>query len=107
MPHGLACAEAADRLAVHLHIRDDIDFREALDEAPAILLHWRPVEIAEAAAEGDQILVGQVLSADQQYGMSVEGAKHGGEGRVVQLPEIDIADLGSQRPVRRNNLDIG
>ncbi len=57
MPDRLAGAEAADRLAVHHHVGDDVDFRQAFDEAPAGFLDRRPVEVAEAAAERDQVLV--------------------------------------------------
>ena len=41
-------------LAVHLDVGDDVDFRQAFDEAATVLLDRRPVEIAEAAAERDQ-----------------------------------------------------
>ena len=48
VPHGLAGAQAADRHAVFNDIRNDVDFRHALDEAPAVLLHRRVIEVAEA-----------------------------------------------------------
>ncbi len=57
VPHRFAVAQAADRLAVHLDVGDDVDLRQAFDETAAVLLDRRPVEIAEAAAERDQILV--------------------------------------------------
>ena len=44
MPDGFAGAEAADRLAVHGHVGNDVDFRQPFDEAPAGLLYRRPVE---------------------------------------------------------------
>ena len=59
VPHRFAVAEAADRLAVHLDVGDDVDLRQPLDEAAAGLLDRRPVEIAEAAAERDQVLVAE------------------------------------------------
>jgi hypothetical protein len=38
-----------------------------LHEAAAGFLNRRPVEIAQTAAEGDQILVGKLLAADQKH----------------------------------------
>ena len=65
VPHGFAVAEAADRLAVHLDVGNDVNLREALDETAARFLNWRPVEIPQATAEGDQFLITEPLIADQ------------------------------------------
>ena len=73
VPHRFAVAEAADRRAVHLDIGDDVDLRQALDETAAGLLDRGPVEIAKAAAEGDQLLVVERLPAEQQHRMGVPG----------------------------------
>ena len=60
--------------AVLDHVRDDVDLRMPLDEAPAGLLDRRPVEIAEAAAERDQVVVAERLAAEQQDLMIEPGA---------------------------------
>jgi hypothetical protein len=53
MPYRFAIAEAADRLAAHLDVGYNVDFRQAFDETTTVLLDRRPVEIAKAAAECD------------------------------------------------------
>ena len=100
MPHGFAGAQAPDRLAVHPHIRYDVDFGDALDKAAAGFLHRRPVEIPEAAAEGDEILVAECLAADQQHRMVVPRLQHACEGRIPEVSEIDSPDFGCQAPHR-------
>jgi hypothetical protein len=65
VPDEFSGAEAADRDAVLQHVGDDVEFRFALDEAAAVLLHRGPVEWAKPAAVGDQVVVGQGLAAEQ------------------------------------------
>jgi hypothetical protein len=90
VPDGLAGAEAADRLAVRAeHVGDDVDFRMAGDEALAVLLHRREVEIAEAAAEGDEVGVGETLAAEEQDGMGEPGGVERGESGIVEIAEVD------------------
>ena len=105
VPDRFAVAEAADRLAVHLDVGDDVDLRQALDEAAAGLLDRRPVEIAEAAAEGDQLLVAQRLAADQHHRMLVPGVHQASERRVVEVPEIDAPHLRAERCTRRDHVE--
>src|SRR5882672_6187943 len=64
VPDGLTVTQAADLLPVYLDVGDNVDFRQALDKAAAVLLDRRPIEIAQAAAERDQILVAERLAAE-------------------------------------------
>ena len=61
VPHRFAVAEATDRFAVHFDVGYDVNLRQALDEPAACFLNGRPVEIPQAAAEGDQLLVTEAL----------------------------------------------
>ena len=97
MPHRLARAEAADRHAVLDDVRDDVDLRVAFDEPPAVLLHGRLVEIAEAAAECDQIVVAQLLIANEQHLMVEPRAMDRREAAVVERAQVDAGDFGAER----------
>jgi hypothetical protein len=101
----LAVTQAADRLAVHLDVGHDVDFGHALDEAAAVLLDRRPVEVAEPAAECDQLVIVQRLAAHQKHRMRVPGTDHLRERGVVEIPEIDAPHLCAERPTSRNDLD--
>src|SRR5262245_52877246 len=101
MPYRVTVAEAPNRFAVHLDVGDNIDFRQTLDEPAAIFLDRRPVKIAEAAAECDQVLIAQRLLANQQYRMLVPGLDQSPERRVVEVPQINASHLASDpRPSR-------
>ena len=97
MPHGFPGTEAADRDAALDHVGDDVDFRVAVDEPPAILLHRRVVERAESTAEQDQILVGQPLPAKQQHLVIEPGPVDRGKDVRVDRPHIDLLHLGAKR----------
>ena len=87
--------EAPDRDAVLDHVGDDVDLRVAVDEALAVLLDGRVIERAEAAAERDQVVVGQPLAAEQQHLVIEPGAMDRGK-RVG----VDGAQVGSAAPRR-------
>jgi hypothetical protein len=105
MPDGFAGSQAADRFAVHHHIGHDIDLGQAFDEPAARFLHRRPVEIAEAAAEADQVLVAQRLAAHQDHLMLVPGALERGKLRLVERFQVDAPQLGAKRGAGRNDVD--
>ncbi len=44
-------------IAVFDHVRDDVNFRMAFDEAAPGFLNRRPIERAEAPAERDQVII--------------------------------------------------
>ncbi len=67
VPYRFAVAQAANRLAVHLDIRNNVNLRQALDETAPRFLNRRPVEIPQAAAEGDQPPITDPLIADQHH----------------------------------------
>ena len=55
-----------------------------LDEAPPGLLHRRLIEVAEAAAERDQVGVGQLLIPEEQHLMIEPRPMNRGEQLVVE-----------------------
>jgi len=106
VPHRLAGSEAADGHAVLDHVRDDIDLRIALDEPAPGLLDGRPVELAEAPTEGDQVVVIEVLSAEQQHEVVEPGVMDGGEIGVVDPAQVDAADLGGQGGTGWHDIEV-
>src|SRR6516225_3170954 len=81
------------------------DFRQTLDEPAAIFLDRRPVKIAEAAAECDQVLIAQRLPANQQDRMLVPGVHQASEHPVVEVSQINASHLGSERRASRNHVE--
>src|SRR5262245_53020362 len=82
-----------------------LEFRQTLDESAAIFLDRRPVKIAEAAAECDQVLIAQGLPANQQYRMLVPGVHQSSERPVVEVSQINASHLGSERRAGRNHVE--
>ena len=66
--------------------------RHAFDETPAVLLDRRPVELAEPAAEGDQLRIAERLVADEHHRMRVPSLDQLRELRGIEGPQIDAAD---------------
>ena len=98
VPHRLAGAERADRVAVLVeHVGHDIDLGIARRADPAALLVGRRIELAEAPAEGQQVVVAERLAAQQDHRMLVPGALDGGELRLGQRLEIDADHLRADR----------
>src|SRR5262249_40517899 len=75
------------------------------DEAAAGLLDRGPVEIPQAAAEGDQLLVAERLLADQHDRMLVPGLYQARERRLVEVPETDTPHLRAERSAGRDHFD--
>ena len=105
MPDRFAVAEATDGLAVHLDVGDDVNLRQALDEAAPGLLDGRPVEIAQAVAERDQFMIVEPLIANQHHGVIVPGLHDARERRFVKTPEVDAPDFGAERRAGWDHLD--
>jgi len=105
MPHGFACPEASDRDAVLDHVRHDVDLGMPLHEASAVFLDRSLIERAEAAAESDQLVVGQSLLAEQQHGVVEPGAINLRESRVIYETQIDAADFRAKRCTGRRHVE--
>jgi len=105
VPHGLAGAEAADGDAVFDDVRHDVDLGMSFDEPPAVFLDRRMVERAESTAEGDQVVVTELLVAKQHDRMvkprAIDLRKH----RVINRSEIDAADFRAECRSGRNNVE--
>ena len=71
-----------------------------LDEPPPGLLHGRLVEVAEAAAEGHQIVVGQRLIPEEQHLMVEPRPMDRREGVGVERAQIDALHLRPERGAR-------
>src|SRR5262249_19625126 len=85
----------------------DVNFRVSVDEASAVFLNRSLVECAESLTERDQILVRQMLIAEEQY-LSIEpGAMDRFEDRLVYRANVDAADLCAKGTARRNDLECG
>ena len=105
MPDRFTGTQAPDGDTILDHVGDDIDFRIAFDETAAGFLNGRPIELAEAPAEGDQILVVQLLAAEEQHQIVHPGAVDGGENSVIDMLQIDAVDFRSQRRTGRLHVD--
>src|SRR6185503_2042736 len=78
-----------------------VDFRMPGDEPLAALLHRRLVEVAEPAAEGDQLLVGQRLIPEEQHLIIEPGAVNRCEGTIVDRAQVDALHFRAERGVHR------
>ena len=102
MPHRFAVAQAADWLAVHLDVGDDVDFWQPLNETAAGLLNRRPVEITQPATKCYQLMVAQRLVAEKQHQMVAPSLHDARERDVFQVLKIDAFHRGAQRCAGRS-----
>ena len=79
----------------------------SVDEPPPGLLHRRLVEVAEAAAERDEILVGQLLIPEEQHLMVEPRPMDRGEGLGVERAQIDALDLRAEHRVQCDARTVG
>ncbi len=94
VPDGLAVAERADRISVPVeHVRHDIDVGIAGRADPAAFLVGRRVEFAEAAAERQEIVVGELLAGQQDHRMAMPGTLDSREVGIAQAAQIDAGDF--------------
>jgi len=70
-----------------------------------VFLDRRPVEIAEPAAECDQVGVAQHLVAEQHDGVVMPSLQDPLECGVVERPEVAAPHLGAQCRSGRNHVD--
>ena len=105
VPHRFTGAEAANGDAVLDHVGDDVDLGTAFNESPAVLLDGGVIERAEAAAECDQVLVCEMLIAEQDDRVVEPRLVDGGKHALVDAAEIDAADVRAKRRAGRNNLE--
>src|SRR5438046_5328401 len=71
-----------------------------LHKAPSGLLHRSLVEIAEAAAEGNKIVVGQRLLSEEQHLMVEPCPVYDSKRVVVERAQVDALNLRSERGAR-------
>ena len=69
----------------------------AFDKTAAGLLNGRPVKVAKALAERDEVLVGQHLPTHQNRQVVKPGTIDGGKLAVIDRPEIDILNFRRER----------
>ena len=103
VPRCFTGAQTADGFAIHNHVRDYIDFRISFDKAPSGFLNRGPVEVAKAAAETDQVVIGELLAPEQQHGVVVPCLMNRGEIGGRNGTQIDAANLGPQGLPAWNN----
>jgi hypothetical protein len=70
----------------------------AFDRSPSVLLHGRQIQIAEAAAECDQVAIAQLRMPHEQHLMVEPGTVDRVECRGVDGTQVDAADLGADAP---------
>src|SRR5262249_48382441 len=100
--------QRADRIAFLVeHVGDDIDVGIARRADAAALLVGRRIELAEAPAEGQQVVVTELLPTQQDHRMLVPGVLHGGEIGTAQPRKVDAQDLPPDRVGERTNRWLG
>src|SRR5690348_7252884 len=77
-----------------------------LDEPSAGLLYRRQIQLAEAPAEGDQLIVAQILTSKQEHQVIQPSLMDRPEGVVVDIAKIDADHLGGQSAACRNGADL-
>src|SRR6266566_278001 len=97
MPTRFAGAQTADGLSIFDHVRNDVNFRMTFNKSAAALLNGRMVQFAEAATEGNQIFIVQLLLTKQQDLMVEPGSVNGFELIGPNLSDIYAANLGAER----------
>src|SRR5262249_23953299 len=92
MPDSFAGAERADRLAfVVEHVGDHVDVRISRRTLPAAFLIWWRIEIAEAPAESEQVVVAEFLPAEEHHRTAVPSRFDLCKFCCAQGREIDIS----------------
>jgi len=107
VPDGLAGTEAADRHPVLDNIRHDVDLGMAVHKSTSVLLNGRVIERAEAAAERDQVRVGEMLIADEHDRVIEPRPIDGSEALVVHRSQIDAPELSAERGSGGDYFDCG
>ena len=99
VPHRLAGAQGADRIAVGVeHVGHDIDVGIARRADAAALLVGRRIELAEAPAERQQVVVAERLAAQQDHRMlGARRARSPANSASLSRREIDAGNLRAHR----------
>ena len=105
VPGCLAGAQASDGRAIFHDVGDDVNFGMPFDEAAPGFLNRRPIQISESFAERDQIVIGQILSAEQKNRMVEPGSIDAREIIRVNRSQIDSLNFRSERLSRGNDGD--
>lgn len=96
VPHRFTRTERSDRGAGRIeHVGNDIDVGIAGRAEPAVLLIGRRIQIAEAATEIEQIVVADLLVAEQKSAMFGESRVDRTLRRRGNVAEIDGQNLGA------------
>ena len=96
VPDRLAGTERTHRLALVVeHVGDDVDVRVAHRAQPPVLLVGRWIELPEAPAEAQQVIIRELLVAKQQGAVAVPGLLDRSEIGVAQSGQMDARDLGA------------
>src|SRR5205814_7233997 len=102
MPDRLAVAESADGNVAFLHVRDDVDLGKLREERLAVRIRPGWIELAEAAAEREELRVGEALAAETQHQELVPRFLYRGERfRRDGLAQVDAAHLRAKRGGKR------
>src|SRR5277367_5114850 len=96
MPGRLARTQATDRSAIFDDVRDYIDFRIAFNETASGFLDRCPIQIAEAAAEGNEIVMSEPLVPESDHQVFQPDAMNLAERRVIQVFQFDVLDLRAE-----------
>src|ERR1700722_3067508 len=96
-------AQASDGDAVFNHVRDHVNLRMAFHEAASGLLHGRPIEFSEAAAECDEIVQGEILAAETNNQMIQPGAVDFNKILVAQVIQRDVLNFSSESRAARDD----
>src|SRR5262249_6354939 len=103
VPDRLTRTKAANRDAVLDDVGDDVDFGAAFDEAAAVFLDRRLIELTELPAERHEVVVAQLLPADEDDLVGEPATVERLEGRRIQRTQIHAGDFGAERCAGRHD----
>ena len=77
--------------------------RATFHEAAAGFLNRGPIQVSKVSAECDEIIVGQILSTEQENQVFKPSLINAGEIIIIDRSQVDaLLNLGCQRLSRRN-----
>ena len=104
MPNRFAVAESADGHAVFDDVGNDRDLRSLARFLSD--MHWRGGRgFAKAMTKSDQLVVVQMLAANQQNKIVEKCAMHVLERRIIQRSHITAVDLRTYLRLERDDFD--
>ena len=105
VPNRLAGSQRSDGRATFNDIGDDVHLRLAGEPGAAELVDRGIVELAEALAERNLLLVRHLLVAEQQDQVLVPGTSDGFQRALVETSDVNAPHLGAKRGAGRHDLD--